>query len=111
LGEAAEQVAFVFVSVDSERDTPAALTKFLGKFDSSFMGLTGDQAALAAAGKDFGLYFKSPTHDHQGDGGNYMVDHSPPSYLIDREGRLQMIYSYGASPNPISADIKKLLRQ
>jgi protein SCO1/2 len=111
LGEAAKQVAFVFVSVDGQRDTPAVLTKFLAKFDPSFVGLTGDRATVEAAGKDFGLYFKSQAHDHQGGSGDYLVDHVSPSYLIDRQGRLQMVYSYGIAPDTISADLKKALKQ
>jgi len=31
----------VFVSVDPERDTPAAIAEYLGHFDASFVGATG----------------------------------------------------------------------
>lgn len=106
LGEAAQRVSFVFISVDGERDKPAVLAKFLGGFDPSFIGLTGSPAAVAEVGKDYGLYFKSQA---QAGSAEYQVEHSPPSYLIGKDGRLRMIYSYGVTDNVISADINKLL--
>jgi protein SCO1/2 len=108
LGDAAKQVAFVFVSVDNERDQPAVLKKFLASFDPSFIGLTGDPATIAAIGKDYGLYLKS-----HADAGNaeYVVDHSPYSYLIDQDGGLRMIYSADVPESAISAGIKKMLSQ
>jgi protein SCO1/2 len=107
LGDAAKQVGFVFISVDSQRDQPAVLKKFLAGFDPSFIGLTGDPATIQAIGKDYGLYFKS--HADEGSA-EYLVDHSAVSYLIDQEGRLRMIYSADVPENTISADIKKMLR-
>lgn len=107
LGDAAKQVAFVFISVDSQRDQPAVLKKFLAGFDPSFIGLTGDPTTIQAIGKDYGLYFKS--HADEGSA-EYLVDHSAVSYLIDQEGRLRMIYSADVPESTISADINKLLR-
>ncbi len=107
LGESADQVAFVFVGVDSKRDTPAAMARFVRKFDPAFVGLSGDEGAIRAAGKEFGLYFKphAAGTSHGGD----LVDHSSASYLIDPDGRLRMVYSYGVPADVISADIRKLL--
>ncbi len=107
LGDSAGQVAFVFVGVDSKRDTPAAMARFVRKFDPAFVGLSGDEGAIRAAGKEFGLYFQphAAGTSHGGD----LVDHSSASYLIDPDGRLQMVYSYGVPADVISGDIRKLL--
>ncbi len=107
LGESADQVAFVFVGVDSKRDTPAAMARFVRKFDPAFVGLSGDEGAIRAAGKEFGLYIKphAAGTSHGGD----LVDHSSASYLIDPDGRLRMVYSYGVPADVISGDIRKLL--
>jgi protein SCO1/2 len=107
LGDAAKQVAFVFISVDSQRDQPAVLKKFLAGFDPSFIGLTGDPATIEAVGKDYGLYFKSHADTSNA---QYVVDHSPYSYLIDQDGGLRMIYSMDVPESAISAGIKKMLR-
>ena len=109
LGDDAGKVAFVFVGVDSKRDTPEALAQFVGKFDPSFTGLSGDEATLQAVGKDFGMYFTP--HEDEHDHGDYLVDHSSTSYLIDGDGRLQKVYSYGVAADVISRDLQKLLAQ
>src|SRR5258706_2822356 len=41
LGDKASKVAFVFISVDGKHDTPEVLTRWLGAFDPTFIGLTG----------------------------------------------------------------------
>lgn len=46
---AADQVKVVFVTTDPEQDTRPVLREFLDGFDRSFVGLTGNQAAIDAA--------------------------------------------------------------
>ena len=41
LGEDADRVQVLFVTVDPEFDTPKQLAAFVPKFDPSFIGLTG----------------------------------------------------------------------
>jgi protein SCO1/2 len=109
LGAVAQQVAFVFVSVDGPRDTPAVLQRYLGAFDPAFIGVSGDDATLAKVGKEYGLYYKRRTEGSSKAG--YAVDHSASTYLIDRSGQLRMLYSYGVDPKGISMDMRKLLAE
>jgi len=46
LGELGDQIHFVFISVDGERDTPERLKPYLRNFDESFIGLTGESLSL-----------------------------------------------------------------
>ena len=48
LGEKADRVVPVFISVDPERDTPARLGEYVRNFDSRFVGLTGTPEEIAA---------------------------------------------------------------
>ena len=107
LGDAASDVAFVFVSVDGKRDTPEVLARFVDAHDPAFIGLTGDEATLRTIAEDFGVHF----HSHAAEGGDAaaLVDHSSYSFLINREGQLHMLYSYGISADVISRDIQELL--
>src|SRR5262245_36226242 len=41
LGELADRMQVVYVTVDPERDTPARLREYLALFDKSFIGVTG----------------------------------------------------------------------
>ena len=82
-----EQVAFVLISVDSERDTPEALKAFLEKFSDQFIGLTGDPARIKAIAKEFSaaFYKGSPTKDS----GEYLVSHSQQAFVVDAIGILR----------------------
>src|SRR5437868_15545694 len=53
LGPDADRTAALFITVDPERDTTAALKDYLGSFDPHLRGLTGDPDALAAVAKEY----------------------------------------------------------
>jgi protein SCO1 len=108
LGDNASQINFVFISIDGERDTPEVLNKFLGKFDESFIGLTGDEATLLRMGSDYDLYFAKRA-DPSGSTENYLMDHNSATYLIDQDGKLVALYVYGTEPDVIAEDIHSRL--
>jgi protein SCO1/2 len=61
LGDDADEVRFVFVSVDPARDTPQASAAYARKFDPSFVGLTADPAMLPTLMKGFKITaFETP---------------------------------------------------
>jgi protein SCO1/2 len=75
----------VLISVDGERDTPEALKTFLARFDKDFVGLTAPAAQVRNLALGFSApFFKDPPRD-----GNYLVQHSPRVYALDKQGRLR----------------------
>lgn len=107
LGERADDVQFVMVSVDSERDTPEVLKAYLANFDEHLIGLTGDPRTLRKIGPEYGLYFQK--QQIEGTSAAYLIDHSAATYLIDEQGRLRMIYGYGIPSEAISSDLMSYL--
>ncbi|NJP04828.1 MAG: SCO family protein [Chloroflexaceae bacterium] len=107
LGADADEVAFVFVSVDGTRDTPEILKLYLERFDPDFIGLSGEEAVLETIEDEYGLYYQK--NEVSGSKVGYLVDHSVNSYLIDSEGRLRVSYSYGTPDRVLVADIRTLL--
>ncbi|MBK8022148.1 MAG: SCO family protein [Chloroflexi bacterium] len=107
LGDNADQLQFLFVSVDGERDTPAALAEFVDRFDPGFYFMQGDEATLARIGPDYGLYYE--IRKETPEDVNYLVDHSTPSYLIDPQGRLVRVFSFTAEPEVIAETIQQML--
>lgn len=81
-----EDVAYVLISVDGERDTPARLKAFLKEYSDDFIGLTGEPDAVQQIASDFSAAFFKGHADH---GGHYDVTHSPQFFLLDEEGRLR----------------------
>ncbi|HSH80425.1 MAG TPA: SCO family protein [Herpetosiphonaceae bacterium] len=108
LGADASKVAFVFISVDGERDTPDVVKQFVQGYDSDFIGLTGDEATLRTIAKDFGVYFNH-AHDKESNPKN-LVDHGSYSFLLDHDARLNTVYRYGIPAETISGDVQGLLR-
>ena len=108
LGDQADQINFVFISVDGERDTPEKVKEFIDKFDSTFIGLTGDEETLLRIGSDYDLYFAKRS-DASGSMDHYLVDHNSNTYLIDKDGKLVALYLYGTEADVIAEDIQARL--
>ncbi len=129
LGTAAEDVAFVFISVDSQRDTPEVIGQYLAQFDASFVGLTADEDTLRTIGAEYGLMFEADTttvaenHDHHGDHGqdhahgtdvqsdNYFVQHTSPTFLIDPDGYLRLVHFVGTRGSVLAASAQQIMEE
>ena len=106
LKELSDQLAFIFITVDPERDTPETLRKHLANFDPAFIGLTGDRPVLEQVWKDFNIIVvqNPPT-----EAGGYLVDHTARVYVVDHNGDLRMTYPFGSGAKVISEDMRHLL--
>lgn len=107
LGEDADSVNFIFITVDGERDTPEVLDRYVSRFDPEFIGLSPNAATLEQIAPDYGLYYDLRTDEGTDD--NYPVDHSTVSYLIDAQGKLRAIYSYDAAPEVIADHVRGVM--
>jgi len=107
LGEAAEDVQVVFVTVDPDRDTFEKLDAYVSLFDPSFIGLTGSSEALEKAWKDYGVFREIDTESETAAG--YLVNHSSRLYLVDPDGKLAVTYSYGTPADTIAKDVNYIL--
>ena len=108
LGDLAESVEFVFVSVDGQRDTPDVLKQYFEtrKLDG-FIGLTGEEADLRELGTDYGLFFEIGENTSKG---GYLVNHTAGSYLLDPSGRWIMRYQFGVLPSMIVNDLETFIQ-
>lgn len=107
LGAQADRVQVLFVTVDPGRDTPQRLAQYLRGFDSSFLGLWGDDAAIARTAKAFKVYYKTP-HDERS---LEAVEHSGGVFAFDPRGRLRLYIDQGKSPADIAHDVRLLLKR
>jgi protein SCO1/2 len=104
LGEKADSVQVIFVTVDPERDDAAHMREYLAAFDSSFVGATGDPQALAAVREDYGV-----TAVKEGTGPDYAMAHTSSIFLIDRAGTLRGVMPFGHDPADFVHDVEILL--
>ncbi len=103
----AEKVALVFVSVDPERDTPAAVTQFAHAFHPDAVGLTGTPDAIAAVAKEYAVYYKKQA---PGADGVYLVDHSTVAYLMDPDGKPIALLTHEMTPDQVTAELERWIR-
>ena len=109
LGADADRVQVLFVTVDPERDTPAILSQYVPAFDPRFLGLYGDAAATQRTAKEFKVFYEIRKGATPGE---YTVDHSAGTYVIDTKGRLRLFVAYDRiGTDDLAADIRTLLRE
>ncbi len=109
LGAAAEQVRFVYISVDGVRDSPAAMANYLARFNPEFVGFSGDDATLARIQPDYGFFYQRRLAE--GSQSVYSVDHSTRSYLVDPSGWLVTTFPYNTDPAQMASAIAWFVAQ
>lgn len=102
MGEAANELTPIFITVDPERDSAESLRQYMTAFDPRIIALRGDLDATRAAAKAFAASFKKvPT-----EGGDYTMDHSAGVRLVKADGTLQGTLDMHDSRD---AQVKKLI--
>ena len=77
-------IAPMFITVDPERDTPAALKAFVGRYHPRLLGLTGTPEQIAAVAKAYVVtYNKVPGSAPD----RYLMAHSQLAFLMDPQGK------------------------
>ncbi len=108
LGADGDQVQVIMITVDPERDTAENMAEYVAFFDDSFVGLTGDKAAIDAAGVPYGLYYQK---EEGSTATGYLISHTTRVYLLDREQNARVAYALDADVEAIAADINYLLNE
>ena len=105
LGEAAEQVQPIFITIDRERDNPMVLARYVAQFDAGIIGLTGTAAQMAAISQRFPIFFER-NEDATAPGG-YGMSHTSNLFLFDPQAGYVTSWPYGTSADDILADLRK----
>ena len=86
----AGDIQFVFVSVDPKRDTSGKLGQYLHYFDTTFLGVTGDEAQIGNLAGQLGAPYQvaiTPGME------NYPVTHSTAVFLVDPRARYHAVFT------------------
>jgi protein SCO1 len=108
LGEEAQNVRFMMITADPERDTVARLTKYVKFFNPAFIGLSGERSKLEKVWKQFNIYIeKQETNSAAG----YMVSHTSSVFVLDQNNNLRLMFPYGTTAIDMANDLSELLKQ
>jgi protein SCO1 len=110
--DVAKQVDVVFVTTDPWRDTKPVLRRWLDKFSSSFIGLTGTPTQIAGAEVKMGMPISRRVPAKKGSKtGGYSVDHFAAVMAYGRDNQLATLYPSGVAPSDIAADMSALVKE
>jgi protein SCO1/2 len=101
------QIAFVSITIDPERDTPAVLKEYAQAFGADVAGwrfLTGEPAKVLEVAHRYGVAVAK-----QGDGA---IDHTLLTTLIDRQGEMRVQYlGYRFDEEEFRHDLQSLVKE
>ena len=106
LGNDANQVQVLFVTLDPERDNQQVLAKYVPSFDERFVGLYGNTQQTTEVAKRYKVFFEKK--DVAGKSG-YTIDHSAGAFVFDKAGKVRIYFRNGQKPNEMASDLKQLL--
>ncbi len=96
-----KRIRALFITVDPERDTPAALKEYLSSFDPRIVGLTGTRQEINAVEKVYRVYARKIPEN----GGDYAMDHTAIVYLMDKQGRFVTVFNLDRPPQVAAKDL------
>ncbi len=90
--------AGIFISVDTERDSPEVTDNYASNFGDRLTGLSGSYELVSAAAANFKVSFAvTKTQD------NYTVQHTANVYVINPAGELTDVFTFATSPEILLA--------
>ena len=108
LGDLDENIRFIFVSVDPERDTPEQLARFVSYFNADFVGVTGTPDGITDLTRQLGV-LHSLVQAEEGASGS-LVDHTASVFLFDPDGRYHAVFTPPLTADAIAGDFRKMLQ-
>lgn len=94
LGDKAEGVQPLFVSIDPARDTAEVLADYVGHFHPQLVGLTGSEAEIRNVAKAFRVHRMKVVFDKDAAADDYLVNHSSITFLMDRDGQFLSLFPH-----------------
>lgn len=103
--EGSRNLEVLFVTIDPERDTGERLGEYIPYFNESFIGLTGSPDDIKKAADAYSVFYE---REKRGDSEvAYFMNHTQTLFLIDRRGKLLLLYPFESfDSGRIAADIK-----
>ena len=92
----------IFISVDTERDSPEITDQYASRFGERMIGLSGNVSQINAAASNFKVsYVVTKTQN------NYTVQHSANVFLIDPDGRLVDVFNFSTPGEELAAAMRR----
>lgn len=109
LGNDAENVRILFVSVDPHRDTSEKLQTYVQAFSAKAIGLTGSKKQIADVARRYRVAYQieEPAGDNPE---KYEVAHSRGIFIFDQAGKARYLAADSESVQVLADGVKTLLK-
>ncbi|HRW08888.1 MAG TPA: SCO family protein [Caldilineaceae bacterium] len=111
LGDNAENLTVVFVTVDPERDTLEKMASYVPAFNPNFYGVRLEGEMYEAVKTAYGVYVEKRFVEGSEIPGGYFVDHTGIIYLVDKVGNLSEVFPPNSDADFMQADVEYWLSQ
>jgi protein SCO1/2 len=105
LGPLAARVQPIFITVDPERDTPQVVADYVKAFDLRIIGLTGTPEQIAAAAKEFRVYYVIRSLGNE----EYAIDHSSFIYIINPQRHVVELLTGNLAGHSVAEALRRLI--
>lgn len=109
LGEDAERIQVIFVTVDPERDTPTKMGEYVNHFGEGTIALTGTAEEITAAAQPYGVRYARVEMPESAL--VYAMNHTAFIYLINPDFEWTMVYPFGITAPEVADDLQFLINQ
>jgi len=107
LGPKADSVVPIFITLDPERDTQAAMAAYVKNFGPRFVGLTSSSEQIAAAAKAYRVAYSKFQQDKTSS--DYSIDHSALVYLMGKDGEYITHFGFGTPASQMTDTLRRYL--
>ena len=106
LGDDADLVQPLFVTIDPQRDTPKVMAEYVALYHPRLIGLTGSAEETERLARAYHVYY-SEYVDHDLSG--YQLDHTANIYFMGPDGQYLTFFPYAHPPNLMAEEMKSLI--
>lgn len=108
LGDAADRVQMIFITVDPERDTPERMRDYLAYFGKNIVGLRGSLEETEAVAGQFGVIYQKQYASASAT--DYLIDHSSVVLVLDPQRRPLIMFPFGVTAEQMAHDLRAVIR-
>ena len=108
LGPEGGRVQPLFVTVDPERDSLAALKDYMAHFGPRFLALRGTPAQTRAVLQAWRIHRRKVLPEG-GDADDYLVDHATLTFLMGPDGRFRTLFPHDTPAETMAAVLRRYL--
>ena len=106
LGDKAEKVQPIFITIDPERDTPEVMARYVKLFNPRLAGLTGTPEQIADVAKAYHVFYRKAEDESSTE---YTMDHSSIIFLMGPDGEYLKLFPPQTPPDKMAEAIESYI--